>query len=77
MGDIEDDVLHLIKARATNMSNENRIIHFHAHPRTWGSGFNAQALETSVDGVLVLPGQTAQLHNLEMTSSLDFVVRFH
>lgn len=64
--DIEDDVLGLVRARNFNLSNWSRINKYHAHPRTWGSGFSADDLETSVDSTVILPSADARLQNLEM-----------
>ncbi len=47
-----------------------RIVRYHAHPKTWGRGFTANQLNVSVDDTIVLPSPEAELRNLEMQSDL-------
>jgi len=68
--DLEDDVLEIIRAINFIASNTARIIRFHAHPKTWGRGFNAKDLRIGVDETIILPSDDAELHNLEMQSDL-------
>jgi hypothetical protein len=68
--DLEDDVLEILRAINFIASNTARIIRFHAHPKTWGRGFAAKELRIGVDETVVLPGDNAELHNLEMQSDL-------
>jgi hypothetical protein len=79
LADLEPDVLAVNHAMNFTMSNLQRIIRFHAHPKTWGRGFNANQLKIGIDETIVLPGDNAELHNLEMqsdlTSSLAFYLR--
>jgi SPP1 Gp6-like portal protein len=76
LSDLEEDVLAANHALNFVVSNINRILRIHAHPKTWGSGFSATELRIGVDETIVLPGQDAKLQNLEMlsdlSSSLDF-----
>jgi hypothetical protein len=52
-------------------SNINRILKFHAHPRTFGTGLNAEDIkETAVDGFWSVANEQAQIKNLEMQSDL-------
>lgn len=52
-------------------SNINRILRFHAHPRTIGLGFNpAQLVTTAVDQFWTIAEPSAQVFNLEMQSDL-------
>lgn len=52
-------------------SNINRILRFHAHPRTIGLGFNAnQITETAVDNFWTIANPETQVFNLEMQSDL-------
>jgi RimJ/RimL family protein N-acetyltransferase len=69
--DLEADIIALQNAMNFTVSNVQRIIRYHAHPKTWGSGFNAAELRAAVDEMIVLPNAQAQLHNLEMQSDLD------
>jgi hypothetical protein len=57
--DLEEDVLELQTSRNRVLSNVGRILRFHAHPKTWGKGFNANQLKVAVDETIVLPGRTA------------------
>lgn len=68
--DLEADIIGLQRALDFVASNVQRIIRYHAHPRTWGSGFNATELRAAADEMIVLPNAQAQLHNLEMQSDL-------
>ncbi len=52
------------------LSNLQRIVRYHAHPKTWGKGFQANELKIGVDETIILPNVNAELHNLEMTSDL-------
>lgn len=69
--DLEADIIALQRALDFTLSNVQRIIRYHAHPKTWGSGFNASELRAAVDEMIVLPNAQAQLHNLEMQSDLE------
>jgi len=67
--DIEDDLLEANDKLNFTMSNMLKIIRYHGHPKTWGTGFDARQLKIAVDETLVLP-QGATLQNLEMQSDL-------
>jgi hypothetical protein len=71
IADIEEDVLALNAAYNFTKSNTQRIIRFHAHPKTWGRGFTAKELNIGVDDTIILQSPTAELHNLEMQSDLS------
>lgn len=74
--DLEDDVIEIIRAINFVASNTARIIRFHAHPKTWGRGFTAKDLRIGVDETIVLPGEHAELRNLEMQSDLASSLRY-
>lgn len=57
-------------------SNTARIIRFNAHPKTWGRGFTAKDLRIGVDETIILPGENAELRNLEMQSDLASSLRY-
>lgn len=76
VADIEEDVLGLNYAINFTLSNLQRIIRFHAHPKTWGQGFNAQTLNVAPDETIVLPGG-ATLQNLEMQSDLTSSIEYY
>jgi len=70
VGDLEGDVLAVCNAINFTLSNMARILRFHAHPKTWGSGFSARQLDVAADGLTILPSPEARLQNLEMQSDL-------
>lgn len=58
-------------------SNTMRIIKFHAHPRTIGTGFKADDIQdTSVDAFWTIPTEAAKVYNLEMQSDLQSSMGF-
>jgi len=69
LSDIED--LGLQDAINFTASNIQRILRYHAHPKTWGHGFTAQDVEIGPDEMLILPDERGTLQNLEMSSDLS------
>lgn len=69
MSDLEDaDINDAINFTASNI---NRILRFHAHPRTVGTGMEANDLKTTaVDQLWTVPTSDAEIFNLEMQSDL-------
>jgi hypothetical protein len=58
-------------------SNTMRILKFHAHPKTIGTGMRATDLQaTDVDGFWSVPNPEAQIKNLEMQSDLGSSMAF-
>lgn len=55
MSDLEPDILHIIGRIHFVLSNTLRINRIHAHPKTIGSGFNANQMSTSSDEMTLLP----------------------
>lgn len=76
IADVEEDVLGLNYAINFTLSNLQRIIRFHAHPKTWGAGFAANTLNVGVDETIVLPAG-ATLQNLEMQSDLTSSIQYY
>lgn len=76
IADIEEDVLSLNGAYNFALSNTQRIIRFHAHPKTWGRGFTAKELNIGVDDTIILQSPTAELHNLEMQGDLSSSIEY-
>ncbi len=68
--DLEEDVVEVNSAINFTKSNTNRILKHHAHPKTWGTGFQERDLDVSVDSTLIFPNPLAKLANLEMVSDL-------
>jgi hypothetical protein len=61
------------------MSNVNRIVRYHSHPRTIGIGVEPDTIqETSVDSFWAVPTtpDQAEIYNLEMQSDLSAVLNF-
>lgn len=67
---LSDDVIELNRAVNFLATNTNRILRFHAHPRTVATGTSADKIQaTAIDGMYTIPtGATVQ--NLEMQSDL-------
>lgn len=58
-------------------SNTARILKFHAHPKTVGTGMQATEIkETAVDGLWTVANPAAQIRNLEMQSDLGSSAAF-
>jgi hypothetical protein len=75
--DLDDDVVEANTSINFNVSNISRILKIHAHPKTWGNGFEAKTLDMSVDNLIVLPDPEAKLQNLEMQSDLSSSLEFY
>ncbi|MEO8288638.1 MAG: phage portal protein [Chloroflexota bacterium] len=69
--DLGDDVLHLIDRINLTLSNWNKTVLHHAHPKQWGSGFEAEELTTAIDETTVLPNKDAKLGLLEMKGDIQ------
>lgn len=69
MSDLEEaDINDAINFTASNIA---RILKFHAHPKTIGTGFSADQLQnTSVDEMWAISDPAAKVFNLEMQSDL-------
>jgi hypothetical protein len=68
--DISYDFLRLLQSRNFVASNINRILRYHAHPKTYATGIPAIKLELSADDIAFLPNPDAKLANLEMQGDL-------
>jgi len=66
----EQDAINYIASKV------QRILRFHAHPKTIGKDFKPGDLETNEDDVLILPSATSDLFNLEMQSDLSAALTF-
>ncbi len=74
--DIQEHVVKLQKSLNFVLSNLQRIIKFHGHPKTWGQGFKSTELKAGVDETIVLP-TGATLQNLEMLSDLTSSIELY
>lgn len=52
-------------------SNMQKIIRYHAHPKTWAKGFTAaQGVTVGPDDMIIIPSENGNVGNLEMQSDL-------
>lgn len=74
LSDLEDlseqDAINYIASKV------QRILRYHAHPKTIGKGFDPNYITHTEDEVLVLPGENSDLFNLEMQSDLGSSLAF-
>lgn len=77
LSDIEAHVLQVNDAINFVMSNIQRIIRIHAHPKTVAAGLTAKQIEIGVDDVIVLGNTAATLKNLEMQSDLSSSIEMY
>lgn len=75
--DVGRDVLQLNHAINFVLSNMQRIIRFHAHPKTWGKGATLQDLKIAVDGLILFNNPDGELHNLEMQNDLTSSIAYY
>lgn len=65
-------VVNLNDAYNFRVSNTNKILYIHAHPRTIGLGLRKEDVQsTSIDGFWAIPDKDASIQNLEMESDLE------
>jgi hypothetical protein len=76
ISDLTPDVIDLNDSTNFVLSNINRILRYHAHPKTWGKGFSADQLQVDADGTLILNNPDATLQNLEMLNDLSSSIEF-
>lgn len=77
MPDITEDVIALQDRVNFVASNISKIIRYHAHPKTWGSGFvNSSQTSWGADEMITLPTTGANIQNLEMQSDLASSERY-
>jgi hypothetical protein len=74
IGDLDD----LSEQDAINYvaSKVQRILRYHAHPKTVGKGFMGEDVKVSEDQTIILPGKESDLFNLEMQSDLAAALGF-
>jgi hypothetical protein len=68
--DLTPDVIHLNDVLNFHVSNLNRIVYFHGHPKVFGTGARARDLEVGVDESVWLPNANAKVYQLEITGDL-------
>lgn len=69
--DLPEDILKILDGINRIASHYNKIIRIHAHPKFWTSGMGKANLDFSIDAVIKLPSETAQLRTVEMQSDLS------
>lgn len=57
-------------------SKIQRILRYHAHPKTVGAGFRPDDIKVAEDETIVLPSSESRLENLEMQSDLGAAMGF-
>jgi len=92
LADVTDDMLELQDAINLSMTNISRILRFHAHPKTIGTGINRRnqkstkddpdgdkgsGLESGPDSFWTFPEADAKVFNLEMQSDLTSSQAFY
>lgn len=80
LSDLEKDIIALNEAINRSLSNINRIIRNHAHPKTWSKGLTEAQIHQIVidpDGMIHLPGEMGSLQNLEMASDLSSSLSYY
>lgn len=75
--DVPEDVIDLNQAINFVLSNLQRIIRYHAHPKTWGKGFRADQLEQAADETLIINSPEGTLQNLEPGGDLTASVTYY
>ncbi len=78
IADLEDDEQEVNRAINFVVSNNSRILRYHAHPKTWGAGVaTGKDLDVRPDGLTLFANPQAKLANLEMQSDLAANVEFY
>lgn len=78
--DLTPDLIQLQRNLNRALSNINKILRLHAHPKTWTRGLSdtqLRNLQIDPEGVINLPSPDAELHNLEMTSDLGSSLQYY
>lgn len=71
ISDIEDDIISVNNSLNLMISNLNRIIRFHAHPKTIAKGITEDQIEIGIDDILLIYSPDGDMKNLEMQSDLS------
>lgn len=72
-----EDVTGINDAINFSASNTGRILKFHGHPKTIGTGLEASEVQpTNIDSFWAVPNPNAKVYNLEMQSDLSAAQSF-
>lgn len=74
--DVGADVVALNRSINFVLSNVQRIIRFHAHPKPVAKGVTAQQISVAPDELIILNNPDAELYNLEMASDLSSSIEY-
>lgn len=74
--DLEAPILNQNRALVGILSRLNKIVGYHASPKTWGTGFDAGSVQLAADELLGLP-EGATLQNLEMLTDFAGVMSLY
>ena len=77
MSDVEDEVIGLNDAINFTLSNINKILYFHAHPKPWAKGVRADQIKANTEDMTVLESPDGMLANLEMRGDLGASITFY
>jgi hypothetical protein len=68
LADIEPDILSINHAVNFIASNLNRTLYYYTDPKLVGKGFEADAINTAIGNMIILPSPDAALDKIEMDS---------
>jgi hypothetical protein len=74
--DLTPDIIAQNKSLNFSLSNLSRIIKYHGHPKTWAKGVGASQIDISVDGLIVLNSDQAQLGTLTPMENFAGILSF-
>lgn len=74
--DLPDDICNMLHQINRVASHHQKIIRVHASPKTWARGMGTRTLDLSIDSVIQMPSETAELRILEMQSDLSSTREF-
>jgi hypothetical protein len=79
--DLEPDILRVIEGLNSILSDWNKVLRLHAHPREWGTGFSLEGqgggIRVGTDEMLVIPNPEAKLGLLEMQSDMQSTAKLY
>ncbi len=73
--DLTQDIIDHNKALNFLLSNLQRIIKFHGHPRPYVTGMQAAQLQVAIDDILCLPSEKATMNELKPMEAFDGILK--